>query len=415
MNSIISINQVKPAVVVTLLAATALYVIHTHTRRSRSNRKKKYGDHNSQHFSNDDFDDKTFRYSNNGSDFYKYLGISEENLPPHIRREIDKERRRKAKVEFISMKSPMYDNVFMLDKDRVPMCTISMKKARWYVRKGIAEWSSLKDVANEEQSDGGSNDDDEVKCIRLLFEPSGGTYQTEGTPENLYLRTAKKNICVACGDDGHHMRHYIVPYAYRTLLPDHYKSHMSHDIVILCPDCHVNCERETKRRMKEMEKILRVEMGEEDCSPVIDDPYLHHVRSCAIALVRWKESMPKDKIENYETVVRLYLANALGDEAAKKGEEGCSLKGNEDLTKAQLQKACSINYRVKNPLYVSGSEVVVASLNEDAKKIEEFVIEWRKHFIQTVKPRFMPRGWSVDNPVVCGRTDSSNDDSVKRW
>ena len=57
--------------------------------------------------------------------FYNQLGISEENLPDHIRREIHKQRRRKAKVSMISMKTPMYDNIYMLDQDREAICTIS--------------------------------------------------------------------------------------------------------------------------------------------------------------------------------------------------------------------------------------------------------------------------------------------------
>ena len=78
------------------------------------------------------------------------------------------------------------------------------------------------------------------------------------------------------------------------------------------------------------------------------------------------------------------------------------LTGNEPLTKAQLQKACSVKYRVKNPRYVSGSEVVVRSLNDDRKKIEEFIIDWRKHFMTVVDPKYMPTGWGVDNPVAKG-------------
>ncbi|KAL7460480.1 hypothetical protein ACHAXS_002801 [Conticribra weissflogii] len=373
------------------------------------------------------------RHETDCHDVVAKIEISEVNLPPHIRREIEKERRFEAKKELISMKSPMYDNVFMLDNDREPMCTISLKKARWYVRKGIAEWSSFQDHGNRNTRD----ELEEAKCIRLLFEPSGGNYQNTGTPENLYLKSAKQNVCVACGSTDHHMRHYIVPYAYRTLLPDQYKTHMSHDIVILCPECHVSCEKLSKAKMKSMEDALRDDLSKEVgnvafCPPVIDDADLHHVRSCAIALARWRDTMPEDKIEAHEKVVRGYLAGIVKvrcsgktevhDKIIIEGEAEAHKKKILDksvpLTKEQLQKACSVNYRVKNPQYISGSELVVQSLNGDAKKIEKFVVDWRKHFIDTVNPKFMPVGWCIDNPVVCGRQDGENGgdvNDVKRW
>lgn len=44
--------------------------------------------------------------------------------------------------------------------------------------------------------------------------------------------------CVACGDDSHYLRYKVVPACYRRHFPVHLKSHRSHDIVLLCVDCH---------------------------------------------------------------------------------------------------------------------------------------------------------------------------------
>lgn len=164
--------------------------------------------------------------------------------------------------------------------------------------------------------------------------------------------------------------------------------------------------------MKAMETDLRMKMGGESVRPVIEDPHLGHIRSCAIALVKWKDNMPTEKVERYETDVREYLASSIQKEEDKEA----MLNGTEELTKSQLQTACSVNYRVKNPNFVPGSEIVVQSLKDDARVIEEFIIDWRKHFLATVNPRFMPTGWRVDNPVVCGsRTDGDTADGVKSW
>lgn len=382
-----NMTTLKATLCIGAAALAASFIIHNRTSKCKKQQSK------------DDVNN-TDEVNSSSSDsvvtFYNQLGISEDKLPDHIRREIHKQRKRKSKEAMISMKTPMYDNIHMLDEDREPICTISMKKAKWYIRKNIAEWTAPK--AGSELSK-----DKDIKCIRLLFTHNGvHEGEKKSSSEKLYLRSAKQNICVSCGSDGHHIRHYIVPYSYRALLPDDYKSHMSHDIVILCPDCHVRCERSTKKRMKRMEHNLRMKMtdGNAFCSPVIEDPHLYHVRSCAIALAKWRDKIPTEKIASYEKEVRLYLADCCKDEAEK---EMIILTGNDEpLTKSQLQKACSVKYRVKNPRYVPGSEVVVRSLNGDKEKIEQFIVDWRKHFIAIVDPKYMPTGWRVDNPVAKG-------------
>ena len=82
--------------------------------------------------------------------------------------------------------------------------------------------------------------------------------------------------------------------------------------------------------------------------------------------------MPSEKVEKYDKDIREYLATA----CKKEEEKEALLNGKEELTKSQLQMACSVKTSVKNPNFVSGSEIVVGSL-KDAKSIEEFIIDWR--------------------------------------
>jgi hypothetical protein len=127
------------------------------------------------------------------------------DFPPHPRRAVYKKKRRKESVRFLAMKKPMYDNIKMYDPDGDLLCTISQKKANWYVRKQLGEWNRSRNA------------------IHLSFKPKGKS-------ENVYNQSQKQNVCVSCGDDKHHMRHYVVPYCYRTLFPEKYKTHMPHDI-----------------------------------------------------------------------------------------------------------------------------------------------------------------------------------------
>ena len=68
----------------------------------------------------------------------------------------------------------------------------------------------------------------------LLFEPKG---RPEDEGNDFYIQS-KKNICVGCGEGNHYLRYRIIPSCYRMHFPEHLKSHRSHDIVLLCVDCH---------------------------------------------------------------------------------------------------------------------------------------------------------------------------------
>ena len=155
-------NGNASAAKVTLSLAAALvacFVIHKRNLKRKQQSKEDVNPRDEEH-------EASFIPSDDSDAFYNQLGISEENLPDHIRREIHKQRQRKAKVSMISMKTPMYDNIYMLDQDREAICTISMKKAKWYIRKNIAEWSSPKDGSDLAK-------EKDIKCIRLLFEHNG--------------------------------------------------------------------------------------------------------------------------------------------------------------------------------------------------------------------------------------------------
>ena len=76
--------------------------------------------------------------------------------------------------------------------------------------------------------------DDSPPAIMLLFEPKG---RPEDEDNDFYIQS-KKNICVGCGEGSHYLRYRIIPSCYRMHFPEHLKSHRSHDIVLVCVDCH---------------------------------------------------------------------------------------------------------------------------------------------------------------------------------
>jgi hypothetical protein len=258
----------------------------------------------------------------------------------------------------LAMKKPMYDNVEMYSPGGVLLCTISTKKATWYINKKLGRWI------------------EEAKALQLLFEP-----KAEPKDPNTYNVTHKKNICVVSGESEDFMRHYIVPYCYRQLFPTKYKTHMPHDIVILCPDCHLQSEQYTQTRQQELDYKLR----KDPCTsfPRINDKVLHKVRSAALALHKRRDQLPPDKVEEYEKIIKKHF----------------SLDDASCLSNEVLEDATKIETSIENQFFIPSPGLVVRSLANNPASIERFVVEWRDFFVETMQPRFLPVGWNIRSPV----------------
>jgi len=263
------------------------------------------------------------------------------------------------------------------------------------VRKNLATWTT-------------TNNDE----IQLLFQPEQSTNapSTTSNYNNLrqYNASIKQNCCVGCGAEQNYMKHYIVPFSYRTLFPDHFKTHLPHDICILCPDCHLNAQQESHHRMHQLEREERLRCAHKlhptSHQPERVDSYRHKVQSAATALLDWRHKLPPATIDGYERLIQ---------------EWGQQHQANEPLEQL-LQTARQLQSRSPNPHYVSGAALVVDSLKNknnnnvsssvlfDEEALAEFVRDWRRHFLQVVRPHHLPTGWSVDAPVQSDRRTNNS-------
>jgi len=129
--------------------------------------------------------------------------------------------------KFTSNKN-IYQNGRLLAPDGEMLSFTDHKKAMWYVEKGLGR------VTNEEPL-----------TVTLNFEPTGRALNMEA--ENLFddnfYTSDRRNVCVKCNKDRDYAKFNIVPSIYRVHLPENLKSHRSHDVVLLCFDCHNGCSR----------------------------------------------------------------------------------------------------------------------------------------------------------------------------
>jgi hypothetical protein len=288
-----------------------------------------------------------------------------------------------------------------LDNHDNLLCTIALKKANWYVGKKLAFWK----------------DDKKRDCIKLLFRPNvpepkqqdGDTDADNGNNINTYNQTIKANCCVICGHDRDYMRHYVVPFCYRTLFPQNFKTHLPHDVVLVCANHHVKAGRKYHKRMQRIEDDLRTDP--DTAAPELIDKRVHQIRSSATALLKFKDKLPLERIAEYEALLCEWYGlpqpqpqeTAIGTDDDTATAVAPIPAPPTPLTTAQLQTASDLESRRPNPKYISGPTLVMDSFNNDDEAMADFVREWRSFFFESMQPQFLPTGWSVDSPVVCDR------------
>jgi len=185
-------------------------------------------------------------------------------------------------------------------------------------------------------------------------------------------------MCVVCGKDDSCLRKYIVPHEYRKFFPDVMRDHQSHDVLLMCLNCHQKSNR--------MDHILRTELAQECGIPLQEnnlkfkeDFEIRAIRSSARALI-------KDKNVNKIPAIRKEeLKQVLVDHFKK-----------DIITDDDLETAFNYDPYVDNEDYIPHAEAVVNyfATNDGILKLEKM---WRQHFLDRMKPKFLPKNWSVDH------------------
>lgn len=154
---------------------------------------------------------------------------------------VGKKASRELFVQKFSCKSPVYHNCRIYANDGRLLCYCDRRKLEWLVAINLQFYDTILmhltfvlAKCRYVQRNLAKIVEDEPPAIMLLFEPKG---RPEDEDNDFYIQS-KKNICVGCGEKNHYLRYRIIPSCYRMHFPEHLKSHRSHDIVLLCVDCH---------------------------------------------------------------------------------------------------------------------------------------------------------------------------------
>lgn len=176
--------------------------------------------------------------------------------------------------------------------------------------------------------------------------------------------TENDNQCVVCATKDALIRRILVPREYRKHFP--LAVHAKRDVVLLCLSCHSQVNEHDQVKRKQLALDYAAPIGRD----VIDCEERKNARSAANALIRNGDKMPPERRAELEQTVISFFNQPFTLDLAKRAAE-LSMKRDEGEEHGQR---------------------VVKRLGGE-EELHQFQLMWREHFIEKMKPRFMPDDW----------------------
>lgn len=242
----------------------------------------------------------------------------------------------------------IYGNWLVLHPQGFEMFRCTDRKANWYLSRNLAKVTS-----------------ENPPVIQLTFQPKG-----MGWKNDEFALTQKLNKCVVCGTEelDRLTKHHIVPSLYKKHFPKHLKVATSHDVVCICRECHDEYENVYSSKLKEK---ISEQYGVPLCNSQTD---FVKIIKLSKAFVLNSTMMPEER--KIELLMKLSLM--LGYE--------------EDFVPIEeIEKLSKISQKNYNEFHSNHGREVMLKVTD----IQKFVEMWRLDFINSMKPKFMPKYWDV--------------------
>eukprot|EP01022_Parablepharisma_sp_SALTPOND_P023109 TRINITY_DN47_c0_g2_i14.p1 TRINITY_DN47_c0_g2~~TRINITY_DN47_c0_g2_i14.p1 ORF type:complete len:758 (-),score=54.79 TRINITY_DN47_c0_g2_i14:3031-5304(-) len=278
-------------------------------------------------------------------------------------------RRERARKKYIS-KRPKYENCKIYGPEGKLLSHCDKKKLNWYTSKNLAEIIS-----------------EDPLSIRLFFTPhKEKSDPVKGVEDDLFELDERKNICVVCGSGQTLNWYHIIPIIYWQELPERHRSHRSHDIVLLCLDCHEKAVKYVNDTMKGLSEKYKVPLVDKEMRE-----YMQNVIKAKTSANAFKKYATRfneaTRVKREESLISLVQRIQEVDSNWE------SVLDNGKLTDKVLDVIIS------KPTPTESKNMHGAKVVQQIEDLEEFIKMWRKKFLERMDPQYMPKRWSVDHRV----------------
>lgn len=257
---------------------------------------------------------------------------------------------KRAKKDNIYGNHEMYSPPVDGHPDGVLMYRNKKKRIQWYIDRGLAK------LIKEENA---------VMTAQMIAMPNG-----LGRHGDSYM-PLMENRCVVTGSTESLNRHHIVPKQYRNLMPLFYKKLCHHDIVAIDVDVHATYEIEHANKLKK-------ELADRYDAPLTPGDVsgdLYRVSGLAYAYREYGSKIPQEKVELMFAEFKQYLNKSI-------------------ITDSDIEYLISLK-PIADDKVANHGKIVLDAFGD----LQGFVEMWREHFLDTMKPKFMPDGWDVRRPI----------------
>ena len=240
----------------------------------------------------------------------------------------------------------IYGNCQVLSPEGHLMFRCETKKVNWYLKRDLADIIT-----------------DEPLTIKLKFQPNG-----LGNHNKNYGLNEMENICVVCGSKEFLTRHHVVPICYRKYFPIEKKSHNFHDVLSVCAVCHESYEK--------FAFDFKLSLADKYNAPIngelINNKDFLKIRRIASCLIgETANQIPKWRIVEMKKQIKSHFSW-------------------KRVSKKRLEDIVNLEVKVYNRTH---GEIVVSNI----ENLNQFIVEWRKHFLQHNDCKYLPKNWSIDN------------------
>ena len=301
----------------------------------------------------------------------------------NILKSLRKEASKKNTMSTFICKHPIYESCKMLAPDGQQLCFCDFKKMTWYVSRNLAEVIS-----------------EDPPVFRLYFEPNARGCVDENSKSSNFYTAPRSNCCVICGNTENYLRFHIVPLLYRSCFPENLKSHKSHDVVLLCLTCHEKARKVYDKKKEEISKKYDVPLNVQSDGKVNYLKLQVMQKKCKV-LMRKNKPLPeqaqkKIKKDIFNNFIELKKEVDYLNDFIKKNGIKCDKE--EDIDEKFLE-LFSEKFEIENKVEIKKNMHGYLVL-EKVKDLKAFIMEWRKFFVDSFNPQYLPDEWSIEHEIV---------------
>jgi len=255
---------------------------------------------------------------------------------------------------------PLFENIALEAPDGKLLAYINKSKLKWYLKNGLGN----------EMDDCNGN-----KTFRLNFEPSKRL-------EDSKIEKIENQCCVCGSSDKGLVKHSIIPNLFKKCLPIEAKCFVQSDLVSLCPKCNYRCQKmDDKYKSKLLNEIgvdVKKELDLKEAHLKIGKAY-----KCAQSLTIHGSKMSRKQFEFLWSEIKSIYMDVFQRIAPS------------DLT--VILAECSKfppQYIIQRDIIKQFATQIVQHYSNKGE-LGEFVVGWRKHFLNSMHPKHMPGRWKV--------------------